>query len=43
MTPLRILQVEFPFFNPVYIAVASTVEPTIVEAIIVAEWQEVLP
>jgi hypothetical protein len=33
----RILQVEFPFFNPVYIPVASIVEPTIVEAIIVAE------
>jgi hypothetical protein len=35
MKPPRILQVEFPFFNLVYIAVASIAEPTIVEAIIV--------
>lgn len=37
MTLLRILQVEFPFINPVYIAaaftaVAVTGEPIIVEA-----------
>jgi hypothetical protein len=35
MTPPLILQEEFPFINPVYIAVASIAEPTIVEAIIV--------
>jgi hypothetical protein len=37
MTPPHILPAELPFFNPVYIAVASTVEPTIVEATIVAD------
>jgi hypothetical protein len=35
MTPPLILQEEFPFINPVFIAVASTAEATIVEAIIV--------
>ena len=35
MTPPRILQVEFPFGNPVYIAAACTVVPVTGEPIIV--------
>jgi hypothetical protein len=48
MTPPRILLVEFPFGNPVYIAAACTVvavtrEPIIAEAIIVVQSVRPLP